>query len=335
MSGTTQQSAMPGPSRFDDRSECIALPTEPTPKPRLQKGMTHTKLCERIKLGHGIGHGSGYRPWLILRRKNPSPNSNQVAASMPPLNRGAHYFSRGEYHTALMLLWLGVRDLREQFPLWPIAHPHPLDGAPGAAPITRPWSRGLLDIAREAGIDHGNEIGTGIPYVASLDLLATVPLAGGYKLAGFSSKPIIEPDEDVKWRTLERLELERRYTSGIDCSYFVSNSALIPKLTAGNLESWLDASTLHCAPRLIAYADAFAQHVNNSLDLPINEVVIRTSQVLHMTLDEAWLLFRHCSWTQRIDIDPSRRILTSYPIQAGGRALRDNLRRRLFGETWL
>lgn len=332
MPGTTQKLTSLG--RFDDHSDLIALPVETTPKPRRQKGMTQKKLCERIKLGHGIGHGSGYLPWLILRRKNPSPYSNQVATSMPPLGRGAYYFSRGEYHTALMLLWLGVKDLREQFPLWPIAHPHPLDGAPGAAPITRPWSRGLLDIAREAGIDHGYEIGTGIPYVASLDLLATVPLSGGYKLVGFSSKPIVEPNEKVKWRTLERLELERRYTAGIGCPYFVSSSALIPKLTAGYLESWLDASTLFCAPRLIAYAGEFAQHINNSLDLPINEVVIRGAQVLRMTTDEAWLLFRHCSWIQSIDIDPSKRILTSYPVQAGGRAMRDNLRRRFFGETW-
>ncbi|MDQ1812860.1 TnsA endonuclease N-terminal domain-containing protein [Massilia sp. CCM 9210] len=297
--------------------------------------MTHKKLCERIQLGHGMGHGSRYLPWLILRRKNPSPYSNQVASSMPPLGRAAYYFSRGEYHTALLLLWLGVRDLREQFPLWPIAHPHPLDGAPGAASVTtRPWSRGLLDIAREAGIDHGQEIGTGVPYVASLDLLATVPLPGGYALAGFSSKPITEPDEEVKWRTLERLELERRYAAGIGCTYFVSSSALVPLLTAGQLEWWLDASTLHCAPRLIAHADTFAQHINACLDLPINETVIHAAQALRLPNDEAWLLFRHCAWTQSIDVDPSKRILTSHPILAGGRALRDNLRRRFFGETW-
>lgn len=332
MSETTQELTSKG--RFDSPSDLIALPVEPSPKPRHQKGMTHKKLCERIRLGHGIGHGSRYLPWLIIRRKNPSPYSNQVATSMPPLVRGAYYFSRGEYHTALLLLWLGVKDLREQFPLWPIAHPHPLDGISGAAPITRPWSRGLLDIARDAGIDHGYEIGTGVPYVASLDLLATVPLSGGYKLAGFSSKPIVEPSEEVKWRTLERLELERRYTEGIDCPYFVSSSALVPQITAGRLESWLDASTLYCAPRLLAYASEFAHHINNSLDLPINEVVIRTAQALHMTSDEAWLLFGHCSWTQRIDIDPSKPILTSYPVQAGGRAMRDNLRRRFFGETW-
>jgi hypothetical protein len=332
MSETTQQLNVPG--RFGDPSELTALVVEPTPKPRRQRGMTHKKLCDRVQLGHGMGHGSAYLPWLILRRKNPSPYSNQVATSMPPLGRGAYYFSRGEYHTALLLLWLGVQDLREQFPLWPIAHPHPLDGTPGVAPVTRPWSRGLLDIAREAGINHGYEIGTGVPYVASLDLLATVPLPGGCALAGFSSKPITEPDDEVKWRTLERLELERRYMADIGGIYFVSSSAIVPKRTAGYLETWLDASTLHCASHLIAYADLFAQHINAYLALPISEVVTKAAQVLRLTTDDAWLLFRHCAWNQSVDIDPSRRILTSHPVQGGGRAMRDDLRRRFFGETW-
>lgn len=332
MSGTTQQLTSSG--RFDAPSDLIAVPAEPTPKHRLQKGMTHKKLCQRIRLGHGVGHGSGYLPWLILRRNNPSPYSNQVATSMPPLRRGAYYYSRGEYHTALLLLWLGVRDLREQFPLWPIAHPHPLDGMPGTAPIQRPWSRGLLDIAREAGIDHGYEIGTGVPYVASLDLLATAPLPGGDRLAGFSSKPIVDPTQEVDWRTLERLELERRYTAAIDCSYFVSSSALIPKLMAGQLEVWLDASTLYCAPHLITWAGEFAHYLNASLDLPINEAVLHAARTLRLTTAEAWLLFQHCAWTQSIDIDPSRRILTSYPVRPGGRAMRDDLRRRFFGDTW-
>jgi hypothetical protein len=75
--------------------------------------MTHKKMCELIQQGRGMGHGRSYLPWLMLRRKNPSPNSNQAVSWVPPLERTAHYFSRGEYHTALLLLWLGVKDLRE------------------------------------------------------------------------------------------------------------------------------------------------------------------------------------------------------------------------------
>jgi hypothetical protein len=180
--------------------------------------MTHKKMCELIQQGRGMGHGRSYLPWLMLRRKNPSPNSNQAVSWVPPLQRTAHYFSRGEYHTALLLLWLGVKDLREQFPIWPIPHPHPLEGTPGIPQAQARWSRGLLALAREAGIEHGFEFGTRLPYVATLDLLATVPLPKGNVLAIFSSKPIEEPNTDVQLRTLERLELERRYSLDIGAS---------------------------------------------------------------------------------------------------------------------
>lgn len=325
-----EESPVPQP---DGSRPAIVLPTEPTPK-RRSRVMTHKKMCELICQGRGMGHGRNYLPWLMLRRKNSSPNSNQVVSWMPPLQRTAHYFSRGEYHTALLLLWLGVKDLREQFPLWPIPHPHPLEGTPGMAPARVRWSRGLLEIAREAGIDHGFEFGTRLPYVATLDLLATVPLANGMGLAGFSSKPIKEANDDVKLRTLERLELERRYSADVGALYFVSSSALTPLLTAGQLESWLDASTLHCAPHLLPRRQQFSEHFNRYPDRAITETVRTVATAMSIELSDAWLLFRHCAWTQAVDIDPSVPILTSRPPQAGGRALRDTLRRSLFGETW-
>ena len=129
-------------------------PTEPTPKRRRSGGMTYKKMYERIRLGYGLGQGPAYLPWLTIRRKNPSPKSNQVVSWMPPLERAAHYFARGEYHTALLLLWLGVRDLREQYPIWPIPHPHPLSDSTSKTAGNLPWSKGLLAIAKDAGIDH-------------------------------------------------------------------------------------------------------------------------------------------------------------------------------------
>lgn len=313
----------------------IGLPAEPRPKVRRSGTMTHQKMCELIRQGRGTGHGRHYLPWLMLRRKNPSPNSNQVVTWMPPLQRVAHYFSRGEYHTALLLLWLGAKDLREQFPIWPIPHPHPLEGMPGTQPAQTQWSRGLLALAREAGIKHGFEFGTRLPYVATIDLLATVPLLKGDALAIFSSKPIKEKTADVKLRTLERLELERRYSIDIDAKYFVSSSALIPLSTAGRLESWLDASTLHQASHLLVNVQQFVDHFNRNLQYPINETVDAFAKLASIDPDDAWLLFRHCAWTQAVDIDPSLPVLTSRRPEPGGRALRDSLRRTFFGETWL
>jgi len=311
-----------------------SLPTEPCPKQRRMKGMTYKKLYAHIRLGHGIGHGTQYKPWLTLRRKNPSPNSNQVVSFMPPLQRTAHYFSRGEYHTALLLLWLGVLDLREQFPIWPVAHPNPLNGAPGVLATNLKWSRGLIAIAREANIEHGHEVGSTQPYVASLDLVATVPRRNGIGLSIFSSKPIKESSSQVKWRTLERLELERRYAAEMEAQYFVSSSALIPMHIAGQLEWWLDCSTLHFAPELLQLASQFASVISSHSDLALSEAVECAANATFISIDNGWLLFRHCAWKQLIDIDPSSRILTSHPLRGGGIELRNKLRLRLFGETW-
>jgi hypothetical protein len=321
-------------SVLDHVQDDVALLTEPLPKPRRTRQMTPQKLAARIALGHGIGFGASYLPWLTLRRKNTSPESNQVISWMPPLRRTAHYFSRGEYHTALLLLWLGVRDLREQFPIWPIAHPHPLENQSDTRTGTRPWSKGLIAIAKDAGIKHGTEYGSRVPYVASLDLVATTGHPARSALTVFSSKPIDRPGDRVKWRTRERLELERRYSAEIAARYYVSSSALIPLLTAGQLENWLDASTMEGNPQLRAIAAQFAAVVQDQEHRSMVEAVNRAAAVCSLQSDEAWYLFRHCAWTQAIDIDPTIRILTSHPVRAGGRALRAALQHSLFGEHW-
>lgn len=314
--------------RYEFPSTSLKLPR------RRSKVMTVKKLIEQVRMGFGQGHGSNYQSWLKIRRKNPSPVSNQVVSWMPPLGRTAHYFSRGEYQLALLLLWLGVSDLREQFPLWPIPHPHPLEGAQGSEGLQLAWSRGLLAIAEEAGIKHGVEFGTDIPYVATVDQLATVRLSSGLKLVGFSSKAITDPNDEVKERTLERLELERRYLNEIDAGHFVTNASMVPSLMAGQLEWWLDCSTLHCSPELLPIAKMFATNFNNRKDQSIADAVKGAAKQLLIFNDEAWLLFRHCAWMQLIDIDPTKRVLTSHPANRGGLALRSRLRQELFGEDW-
>jgi hypothetical protein len=309
-----------------------SLPFDATCRPDVV-GMSYKKLYEQIRLGLGQGHGRYYQPWLQIRRKNPSPCSNQVVAWLPPLQRVAHFFSRGEYHTALLLLWLAVLDLREQYPIWPIAHPHPLTGAEGASQLKLAWSRGLLQIAQKAGIDHGYEIGSRRPYIATMDLVATVKSKNELKLFAFSSKPINDADQEVKWRTLERLELERRYTDEIRALYLVSSSSLVPTLMAGNLEWWLDCSTLHFQPSMLLLANRFSDCVNKRTDLSLSESIHYAAKTIGIPLDTAWLLFRHCAWTQKIDIDPSWPVIATYPIRAGGRELRASVRRQLFEEA--
>lgn len=311
-----------------DFSDQDCLPLEPKPKVRRKRGMTYEKLYQQIVAGYGQGNGCQYQPWLQIRRKNPSPKSNQVVAWLPPLGREGHFFSRGEYHTALLLLWLGVSDLREQYPIWPVPHPHPLERS-GDLANARPWSKGLLAIAEGAGISHGYEIGSRQPYVATIDIMATVKIKGSDRLFTLSSKPISDPDDDVRWRTLERLELERRYALEIDSIHVIASSALIPIAMAGYLEWWLDAAILSDVA-LAGSADRFTDAVSRDETLSIYQAVRGAATELKLDMKAAWLLFRHCCWMQKIDIDPSQPLLTSYPIKKGGWALREAIRIELF-----
>jgi len=301
------------------------------PPNKRRRTMTWKKLEQHMLMGHGMGHGADYQPWLTLRRKNTSKCSNQVAAYLFALDRAGYFFSRGEYQIALMLQWLGVEDIREQYPIWPISHPHPLFGAPGAESMHLGHSPGLLQIAKEAGIAHGVYPGTRIPYVATYDFLLTVRDNDVLKLIALSCKPIDDPNNEIKWRTLERLELERRYAAHNHIRYVVVSSRLVPILMAAHLEWCVDSATLAEAPHLKAVAPLFATEFASTPDLSIADAVLRSSTVCKLEQHDGWTVFRHCLWTQAIDLDLSQAILTTYPAVRGGRRLRQQLKKTLIG----
>jgi hypothetical protein len=78
----------------------------------------------------------------------------------------------------------------------------------------------------------------------------------------------------------------------------------------------------------------FANRINKHNELSIAELVTEASSFLSIKLDAAWLLFKHCAWSQKIDIDPTIRVLTSHPVRHGGIALRSKLRQKFFGGDW-
>ncbi len=149
---------------------------------------TWGKVNDHIASGRGTGHFDLYLPWLLIHRKNASPKSNQVVSRMPGYRRNSNFFARIEWYIALLCLWLGALDIREQFPLWPMPHPHPLQD--GVVRWDSKRVRGLIEIAAEAGIRHGIEPGSSdVPYIATMDIMATVPGHPVERLAGLSLKP--------------------------------------------------------------------------------------------------------------------------------------------------
>lgn len=143
----------------------------PRGRPPSQSGrMTWKKLDALLDAGYGQGHRARYKPWLRVTRRECSPCSTVGHLPATELRRLYHFRSIAERTVIILLRWLGAYDLRDQFPAWPWPHRHPSDGLPG---MSEPRQRGLLEVARGLGIDHGTFVGSAIPYIATLDVMST------------------------------------------------------------------------------------------------------------------------------------------------------------------
>lgn len=198
--------------------------------------MTWKKLKALIRAGYGQGHFQRYKPWLRVTKRDYSPVSNIGHLPNSPLGRAHHYRARAERGTVQVLRWLGAADVREAFPVWPWPHRHPGLGLAGFE--NSPELAGLLSIAEKAGIPHGLYPGSSIPYIATLDILATFQShAGAYRLVAFENKPEeIAATPDPLLRPKERLELTRRYCGMADIPRRVIHAEKIPSELIVNLD---------------------------------------------------------------------------------------------------
>lgn len=297
--------------------------------------MTWRKLQAKIDEGRGQGHGDNYKPWLWIHRRNPSGRGNQATGRMPGYRRGAHFLSAIEEHLALLCLYLGAADVREQFPLWPFQHPHPLDGAlPTTAPF--PPMRGLIDIAEEAGIRHGVEIGTSdVPYVATLDLAITLVTSRGPRFAGVMGKPHDQVVGDKRnQRDVERLKLQCLYLAEAGAHAVIADRSLIGNHTAENLEAFSAAATL---PEQLAggnlSSDFSSRLIEIACDHPIGRAIGKAACEFGLINRDADLLWRHGVWTRAIEIDITRQLPMNEPLALDGGRIVAALAEQLFGEV--
>lgn len=295
--------------------------------------MTWSALRDLINQGRGQGHGDRYKPWLWIRRRNSSPQSNQVAARLPGFRRRSDFFARSEWHLALLCLWLGAKDVREQLSLWPWPHSDPLAGASGSKAVRLTKCRGALEIAKEAGIEHGCFVGTSIPYVATADLCVTVELVGVPTLSFLALKPmehvvLAEPEDQL----LARLELGRRYAYELNYRHRIGHEAVLTKELRANLEWWSSGAVLpkHLAARRIV--ECFASRFSDvAADDSMSGAIKAAAEASGIRPEEGPLLFRHVAWHRLIDIDISEPVLLTRPLVPDRKGLVKALQMELFG----
>lgn len=297
--------------------------------------MSLRRLRSQILEGRGVGLGDAYQPWIRITKRNTSSTSNQSVAHMPGFTRQHHFLSRGEKHFAHLLLWLGVVDVREQFPLWPWPHPHPM-----LELTTTPWPEhpGVTAIAREAGIALRPYAGLAVHAILTIDQFVTLPAQDNQPLiVGISCKPHSKllnaaPSD----RTRERLELDRRYCNVAELKHLLVHPEQIPKTLLNQLD-WLAP----LVPREKLNAICASGHYRTFIER-LNERAYGCPLKVAATeackgLDWPAPVVRFCThaalWRLDVDADLLRPLSMLEPLQPGGRAARDILRKNIFGEV--
>lgn len=179
-----------------------------------KRGTTEKSINKRVKEGRGAGRLSNYRPWLHIQ----DVASKGLASRVKGWKTGRvhHFMSLLELAYFYILEWaLEVIDIREQFPLFP--------------------QKETLAIAASCGVSHPFDYKTRHPVVMTTDF--NISIIRGGKIVDFVRTVKYSKDLRSK-RTLEKLEIERRYFSARNMDWGIVTENDIPKVLARNVE-WL------------------------------------------------------------------------------------------------
>ena len=294
---------------------------------KLKKSFTERKLKQVlnwISTGRGQGRGESYSPWIRITKGFSSPISHQMFSSLSIHKRNHHFLSKLEHHTALQLAYLGAVELRECLPMWPTEHQHPIETDPMARTV------GLLDIARDVGIEHGNFVGSDVPYIASLDMMATIQWRGKPNYLGVSCKP----DEVLKAsvRAQERTSLDEIYCRTVGAKHFHEGGSQFNPILLKNLQTYQPARHEVLSWVGTRELKEFSDHLNHSFkEQPLHMAITQAGKAVNADEQRASTLWRVGAWQHLIDIDMDQRISMLKPIRRGKDCCLDRLAKHFLG----
>lgn len=183
-----------------------------SPHPRKIKEFLEPAILRRLhKEKRGQGYGKKYKPYLTVRDV---PSKGRVHRR-PALthNRIVHLLSDLELAVFLLFDWQDiVTDIREQYPLDP---------------------ESTVGIAKRLGIKHPAY--RGVLQVMTTDLLVDVRRQGLHDTKAISVKYAQDLEDE---RTIEKLELERRFWEGKGIDWFIFTEHEVPVTCVKNIR-WL------------------------------------------------------------------------------------------------
>ena len=163
-----------------------------------------------VREGRGCGWGSAYSPWIRVQDFASRGIVSRVKSRTT--GRVHHLMSNNELAYFYVLDWSEkVMDIREQYPLIDIEY--------------------AVKIAAQAGIKYPVDNISGYPYVLTCDFMITTT-------DGTKARTIKMASELSNIRTLEKLEIERRYWSAQGVDWKIITEREIPYQKSKNIE-WL------------------------------------------------------------------------------------------------
>jgi len=232
-----------------------------------------SKYENYIKTGRGQGEGSAYLPWVSINDFSSLGMVSRIAGHKS--KRVHHFLSRNELNYFFLLEWSDkVLDIREQFPLFDVEL--------------------ATDIAHKIGISYPRDNVSGFPYILTCDFMITT-------MDGLKARTIKCASELQNKRTLEKLEIERRYWEcmGIDWKIVTENE--IPRQKCLNIE-WLYTSAE--IPDYLAN-----QHLRTELlgkinsGIPIMEAVENLDDQNGLPHGSGILLLKNLLWHKELGCD--------------------------------
>jgi len=163
-----------------------------------------------IAEGRGQGNLENYRPWIRIQDFASRGVVSRIKSNKT--NRIIHLMSKNELYYFYLLEWADqVLDIREQFPLIDVEM--------------------TTAIAKKIGVKHPTDNQSGFPYVLTSDFLITMS-------DRTIARTIKQSSELSNKRTLEKLEIERRYWKAKGVDWGIVTEHEIPIQKAKNIE-WI------------------------------------------------------------------------------------------------
>jgi hypothetical protein len=254
---------------------------------------TEKNIQKRIAAGRGQGRLSEYQPWLRIQDV---PSRGLVTRIRGwKTSRVHHLMSLQELRYFYMQEWAeDVLDIREQYPL-------DLDET--------------LAIAEACGIRHPIDRRTKHSIVFTTDFVVTIRKNG----LEVDQARAVKCEKDLSGRrTLEKLEIERRYWQRRNIDWKIVTEKELSKDGAKNVE-WL-----HQYLRLDEFCSLPAPIVTNAMsrltdavtsqERPLRDITNEIDDAMGLEAGSSLALARHLIATRRWLIDISRPIEPSYPL---------------------